>query len=60
MKPEFTIQPYSKEQLAQLYGCSLRILRSWLKPIHAQIGIYNGKTYTPKQVLIIINHIGEP
>ena len=54
------IKPYSKNELAQLYGVSLHTLIKWLHPFAEQIGQYVGRCYTPKQIKIIFNLIGEP
>ncbi|MEZ5047485.1 MAG: hypothetical protein R2831_10890 [Chitinophagaceae bacterium] len=55
-----TIKSKSKKELARDYNVSIAVLRSWLRPFQKKIGVYNGKTYTPKQVAIIYECLGEP
>ena len=51
----------SKSQLAFAYNdISLKTLNSWLSPFQKQIGAYKGKMYTPKQIQIIFELLGEP
>lgn len=54
------IKNYSKTELARLYCVSIVVLRKWLKPHTKKIGVYIGKCYTPKQVQIIFEILGEP
>jgi hypothetical protein len=58
--PGIEIKTYSKKQLAALYNVSPKVLRNWLRPHLNKIGKYTGKTYTPKQIKIIIELIDEP
>ncbi len=51
---------YSKKQLTLLYGISDMTLKSWLKPIKSKLGTYRGKTYSPFQVQLIFDFLGEP
>lgn len=54
------LKPLSKMQLANAYNISLETLNSWLKPFKSQIGEYRGRLFTPKQVKIIFEQLGEP
>jgi hypothetical protein len=54
------IKPLSKMQLANAYNVSLETLNSWLKPFKDKIGDYRGRMFTPKQVKIIFEELGEP
>lgn len=54
------VKAYSKKQIADMYKISVKVLRKWLSPAIANIGPYNGKLYTPKQVQAIFDHLGEP
>jgi hypothetical protein len=54
------VKAYSKKEIAKLYGISVKVLRKWLAPAIATIGEYQGKSYTPKQVQAIFDHLGEP
>lgn len=51
---------FSKSQLANAYEISIETFNSWIKPFKDQIGDYRGKMYTPKQVQIIFERLGEP
>lgn len=50
----------SKSQLKDAYNISYNTLKIWLAPFQDQIGEYRGQAYTPKQVQIIVECIGEP
>lgn len=54
------IKPYSKKQLANMYGISDKTLASWLSPFIRKIGPYKGRMFTPKQIKTIFESIGEP
>ena len=54
------IIPLSKSELAIAYGVSLNTLNSWLKPFRKEIGEYRGKVFTPKQVKLIYDLLGQP
>lgn len=50
----------NKKQLAALYKITIRTLNIWLKPFENMIGPERGRAYTPKQVQIIFECLGEP
>lgn len=54
------IKPQTKQELAASYGVSTRTLTNWLKPHLSSIGKRIGHTYTPKQVKIIYEILGNP
>nr|WKN35315.1 DUF4248 domain-containing protein [Tunicatimonas sp. TK19036] len=54
------VKPQTKQELANAYGVSTRTLTNWIAPFKEQIGKRLGHTYTPKQVQIIYELIGEP
>lgn len=54
------VKAYSKKELSGLYGVSTWVLRQWLKPFNKKIGEYCGKSYTPAQVKIIFEALGDP
>ena len=60
MKEEKKYKAYSKKQIILLYEVSDRTLTSWLAPIKDKLGEYRGKSYTPTQVKIIFDFLGEP
>lgn len=54
------IQAMSKTEVANAYNVSLKTLASWIKPHKDKIGRYLGRAFTPKQIRIIFNLLGEP
>ncbi len=55
-----TYKSSSKKTIAQSYGVTVETFNTWLKPIENQIGEYLSRCYTPKQVEIIVKHLGIP
>lgn len=53
-------RPYTVQQLAHMYGVSLKTLRKWFKPYREEIGQRTGHFYTVKQIDTIFYHIGIP
>lgn len=60
MEKNFVIQAYSPKQIKRLYNVGTKTWLSWLKPIKETIGALEGKVYTPKQIQVIVSHLGEP
>lgn len=56
----FKIQPYNSKQLAAYYGVSYAVFLAWIEDIREQLGEQKGRTWTIKQVKIIINHCDKP
>lgn len=54
------IKAYTKAEIAALYQVSVWVLRQWMKKFDSKVGEYKGKCYTPAQVEIIFEHLGEP
>lgn len=54
------VKPQTKQELAHAYGVSTRTLTNWMAPFKDKIGKRFGHTYTPKQVKIIYELLGEP
>jgi hypothetical protein len=48
------------KELCALYGVSKSVFFSWIKLFRERIGVFKGKTYTPKQVRIILEHLEMP
>ena len=65
---KFVIRAYGKSELAMLYlphhtpRTALKLLKSWLlfNPRLRNIGRNKSKFYTPKQVRMIVEELGEP
>jgi hypothetical protein len=47
-------------ELSIKYNVCRTTFKSWLKPFEAEIGERIGRIYTPKQIKIIIEKLGEP
>lgn len=51
---------YSKKELCSLYEVSMKTLQSWLAPLQGKLGDYRGRAYSPLQVKMIFEFLGEP
>ncbi len=51
---------YSVKELAGLYGVSSFTMKKWLEPHRESVGEKQGRFYTPLQVKIIFDCLGEP
>ena len=51
---------YSKSQLAKLYNVSYNTIMKWLKAIPELNLTPKQRIFTPKQIEIIFNELGEP
>lgn len=60
MTDEKHIQAMTIAELATKYNVCRTTLRNWIKPFEAEIGERVGRIYTPKQIRIIIEKLGEP
>ena len=52
-------QPENISTLAEKYQVSYHIFRQWLKPIEKKINLTHKKIFTPTELRIIIDHLGE-
>jgi hypothetical protein len=52
--------PMNRTELARKYKVSLPTFNKWLGLISNLVLIENQRIFTPKQVELIINHLGEP
>ena len=57
---EFAIRSYSNKELAACYHCSANTFRKWMKQLKGDLGPRMGHIYSPKQVRIIVERLGEP
>lgn len=57
--PECKQKPMSIGQLASYYNVSKRTMRKWLVPFRAEIGSPEGNFYTPRQISIIFDKLGD-
>ena len=60
MENQQKIKAQSKSQLANAYEVGIKTFNSWIKPFEKEIGEFRGKSYTPRQVSIIFEKLGEP
>lgn len=56
----FEIAAYNSQQLAHFYGVSYRVFLRWIEPHRNKLGEQLGKTWTPKQVQIIVDELAAP
>jgi hypothetical protein len=56
----FAIQCYTQKELASLYRCSTKTFRNWLLRQKVNLGPRIGRCYSPKQVRVIVERLGEP
>jgi hypothetical protein len=54
------IKPYTKKELAAIYGISPKSFCTWIKPMASEIGPKRGKFLNVIQVRIIFKHLGFP
>ncbi len=54
------LKPYSKQELADLYGIGIKTFKKWLQPFEEEIGYQCGRYYTVRQVKIIFKRLGLP
>lgn len=54
------LKPYSKQELADLYGIGIKTFKKWLQPFKHEIGLQCGRYYTVLQVRIIFRRLGLP
>lgn len=57
---QLDIKPYTKKELAEIYGISPRSFCTWFKKIEPQIGKKVGKYFSVNQVRLIIDKLGLP
>lgn len=60
LNSKLEVKPYTKKELAGIYGMSPRSFNTWLKPFLSEIGPKQGKYLTVNQVRIIIEKLGLP
>ena len=58
--PKILLKAYSISELADLYGRSIKSMKTWLGHIEKELGLRMGHFYTPKQVKIIFEEFGIP
>lgn len=50
----------SLTDLAKIYGVTRKVMKRWIEPIEQKVGEIKGRSLTPKQIKIIINHLDTP
>ncbi len=56
----FKVKPYSKREMAEIYGVSSKTFEKWINPFIDDIGKRNGRYYTVRQVTMIIEKLDFP
>ncbi len=56
----FQIRSYSQQELINLYRCTEKTFRKWLRHLDKEVGPRIGHYYNPRQVRIIVAQLGEP
>lgn len=59
-KKVIQIRPYTRKELAQIYGVCSRTFKKWLMPFEAEIGKQHGRLYSIPQVKIIFEKLSLP
>lgn len=54
------LKPYSKRELAQIYGISVKCLNNWIDKFKADVGDICGRYYNVNQVKVIFAKLGLP
>ncbi len=54
------IKAYNKKELASKYNVSVKVFNKWLKPFIKEIGEYKSRSFTPKQVKVIVDKLDAP
>jgi len=54
------IKAYSKKELAVMYRVSIKVFNKWLEPFKNELGEYKSRSFTPKQVKIIVDNLDMP
>ena len=57
---QFPIQSYTHKELADLYRCSVKTFKKWLRHLQKDLGPSVGHFYNPRQVRIIVDQLGAP
>ncbi|HTA83200.1 MAG TPA: hypothetical protein VK783_09715 [Bacteroidia bacterium] len=58
--PCIKLKAYSISELAALYECSDKTMKTWLSEIGEEIGPRKGHFYTPRQMKVIFTELGIP
>ena len=59
-KTQLDVKPYTKKELAEIYGISPRSFCTWFKKIEPEVGKKKGKYFNVNQVRKIIEKLGLP
>ncbi len=59
-KDVIRIQAYTTKELAAIFKTTPKTFRKWIFVIKDQIGVRIGNYFSPKQVKIIVEHLGKP
>ena len=54
------LKPYSKKELAEIYGISVKCLNNWINKFKSEVGNICGRYYNVNQVKVIFAKLGLP
>ena len=54
------LKPYSKKELAEIYGISVKCLNNWTNKFKPEVGSICGRYYNVNQVKVIFAKLGLP
>ncbi len=60
LKEDFKIQTYTNKEMAQHYRVSTKTFGRYLKTLKVDLGTRIGNSFSPKQVKMIVDHLGKP
>jgi hypothetical protein len=56
----FEVRAYKPTELRKIYGLGYKAFRRQIEAFKDEIGELKGKHYTPRQIEIIVHHLGAP
>ena len=60
ISPSIKLKAYSISELSEIYGCSSKTMRKWIRSVRPRVGVRVGHYYNPKQVKDIFESLGVP
>jgi hypothetical protein len=60
LQKRFVLQPYTKKDLAELFGISRYVLNKWLSVIEKELGKPAGRLYPAAHVKLLVEKFGMP
>lgn len=60
LQTSLEVKPYSLTEIANIYGVSNHVMKTWLKQFQLQLGEKKGRYYTVAQVKLIFSKLDLP